>query len=397
MNTNKSMCEDVVREIHQSEMFQEIQRFLASRFEAIVDEIQTIARIPSPTFSEMEKSRYVRRRFETLKLKDVRIDAVNNASGSLPGKNPREMCIICAHIDTVFPGETELVVREKGDRLYCPSIGDNSASIAGVMALIEAFNRVNYTPPVDVVFLGNTREEGLGDLEGIKYFLDGEAGRDVPREINGVISIDGTCHRLCNRGVGSRRLKVDVTAPGGHSWHDFGSASAVHAIGAAIGRIARLTPPREPMTTFNVGVVNGGSSVNTIAGSASMLIDVRSMETGTLREMEEKIRRRILETMEEFGAACTIEVVGDRPSGFIDDDHPFVRTVLSASALHGLDMTPRASSTDSNIPLSRGVPSITFGIYSGGGSHTVNEYIEPATIQKGLPSAALGVLAILAQ
>ncbi len=397
MSTNQSEFEDVIRGIHHSESFKKIERFLETKFDDIVGEIKTISRIPSPTFFEMEKSNYVRSRFESLNLEDIRIDDVNNTTGRLPGKNSDGMFIICAHIDTVFPAETELLVREKEERLYCPSIGDNSTSIAGVLAIIEALKLVKYTPPWDVIFLANSREEGLGDLEGIKYFLDRAAASDAETEIKGVISIDGMYNSICNKGIGSRRLNVEVKAEGGHSWHNFGNTSAIHAMGGAIGRIARLKTPEVPKTTFNVGVVTGGSTVNTIAETAAMLIDIRSEEIETLKITEGKIRKIILESMEEFNTTCIIEVVGDRPSGFIDNDHPFVRTVISASSLFGIEMTPRASSTDSNIPLSRGVPSITFGIYSGNGAHTINEYIEPASIKKGLPSAALGILGILAQ
>ncbi len=397
MSTSESDFEDIIRGIAGSESFKTIERFLATRFDDIVEEIETISRIPSPTFFEMEKSMYVRSRFETLKLKDVRIDDVNNVSGRLPGENSGGALIVCAHIDTVFPEETELLVRKKGDRLYCPSIGDNSTSIAGMLALIEAFDLARRTPPWDVIFLANSREEGLGDLEGIKYFLDSAALSRTAAKIMGVISIDGKYNSLCNMGIGSRRLKVEVKGEGGHSWHDFGNTSAIHAIGEAISRIAKLKTPEDPKTTYNVGVVNGGSTVNTIAETATMLIDIRSMEIDTLGKTEKKIRKVILESMEAHHTTCVIEVVGDRPSGFIDDDHPFVQTVLSAASLFGVKMEPRASSTDSNIPLSRGVPSITFGIYSGDGAHTINEYIEPASIKKGLPSAALGILGILAQ
>ncbi len=397
MYAKPSRCEDVVRGIYESESFKKIERFLNTQFDDVVEEIKTISQIPSPTFFEKQKSDYVRSRFEALNLEDVRIDDVNNTTGRLPGKSGDGAFIICAHIDTVFPEETELLVREKGGRLYCPSIGDNSTSIAGMLAIIEAFNLVAYTPPWDVIFLANSREEGRGDLEGIRCFLDRAAASDPETDIKGVISIDGKYNTICNRGVGSRRLKVEVKTEGGHSWHDFGNTSAIHAMGGAIGRIARLTAPESPRTTYNVGVVSGGSTVNTIAETATMLIDIRSAEIEMLRKMEEEIRNVVRESMDEFDAACAIEVVGDRPSGAIGDDHPFVQTVLSASSLFGIEKTPRASSTDSNIPLSRGVPSVTFGVYSGNAAHTVNEYIEPASIKKGLPTAALGILGILAQ
>lgn len=387
----------MIEKIYNSDRFKKIEAFLAERFDDIVEEIETIARIPSPTFSEREKSEYVRTRFETLKLEDIRIDEVNNVAGRLPGKNGNGVFVICAHIDTVFPEETELVPREEGDRLYCPSIGDNSTSIAAMLAMIEAFDHADYTPPMDVIFLADSREEGLGDLGGVRHFFDRAAEPGSAEAIRGMVAIDGTYHTLCNVGVGSRRLKATVNARGGHSWHDFGAASAVHAIGGAISRIAGLEMPEEPKTTCNVGVVNGGTSVNTIAETATMLIDIRSMETEALKEAENKIRDVILEAMKKFDAACSIEVVGDRPSGSIDDDHPFVQTVISAFSMYGMDVTPGASSTDSNIPLGMGAPSVTLGVYSGNGAHTVHEYIHPESLKKGLPSAALGILGILEQ
>ncbi|MCP4688405.1 MAG: M20/M25/M40 family metallo-hydrolase [Desulfobacterales bacterium] len=395
MNSYESEWDDAIREIYESERFKKIERFLASRFHDVVEEIKTIAGIPSPTFFESEKSNYVLSRFKALNLEEIRIDEVNNVIGKLTGEADDGIFIICAHIDTVFPMETELVVREQGDRLYCPSIGDNSTSIAGVLAIIEAFQRARFTPAWDVIFLANSREEGLGDLEGVRRFFDDAAMSDDAPAIKGMISIDGTYDSVCNQGIGSRRLKVVVNADGGHSWKNFGNASAIHAMGGAISEIAKLKTPEDPKTTYNVGVVNGGSSVNTIAETATMLIDIRSAEAGTLKRTEEKIRKVILEAMADFKTTCEIEVVGDRPSGFIPDSHPMVQTALSAASLYGLDATPRASSTDSNIPLSRGVPSITLGVYSGNGAHTVNEYIEPASLKKGLPSAALAILGIL--
>ncbi|MCP4159402.1 MAG: M20/M25/M40 family metallo-hydrolase [Deltaproteobacteria bacterium] len=386
MNELDMLINGTVKSVLFNKVYEDIQK----NIEPIIEEIKTISTIPSPTFYEDKKADYIKGKFNDLKLDDVKIDRLKNVIGTLQGKGD-ENFIICAHIDTVFSNETKLKVREVEGKIFCPGIGDNSTSVAGMLALINAFKTAEYIPPYNIIFIANSCEEGLGDLKGIKYYLENSD------KIEGMISIDGTMTMLSNEGIGSRRLSVTVKGEGGHSWVDFGNSSAIHAIGSAISKISQIDVPKIPKTSFNVGTISGGTSVNTIAETANMLIDIRSVDSEILIEKEQEIRELIENAMEEHGTECSIEVVGDRPSGKIDINNFVVQSVLKSAELYDVQMKPTPSSTDSNIPLSQSIPSVTFGIYSGGGAHTLNEYIEPESLKKGLPILALSVLTILDQ
>lgn len=377
-----------VNKIFSSEPYKKIRSTIDGQTDNVIDEIKIISQIPSPSFGEDLKSEYIEKRFHELNLQNVHMDKLKNVIGVIEGESDANF-IICAHIDTVFGKDTPLILKEEGDKLYCPSIGDNSTSVAGMLILAYALKENGYKPPCNLVFVANSCEEGLGDLKGIKYLLENTEG------VKGVISIDGTMDKLVNEGIGSRRLKVEVCAKGGHSWGDFGNSSAIHAIGEAISKISLIDVPETPKTSFNIGTISGGTSVNTIAESAQMLVDIRSMDDTQLRSTEKKIRELIDKSMDEHNTSSTIEVVGDRPSGQLPEDHFMVQSVLESAKLFDLNMDLNPSSTDSNIPLSMGIPSVTYGIYTGDGAHTLNEYIEPESLKTGLPLLTLSVLSVL--
>ncbi|MFO7942212.1 MAG: M20/M25/M40 family metallo-hydrolase [Bacillota bacterium] len=354
----------------------------------VVEEIVNICEIPSPSYEEKKRAEYVAEKFRELGLDEVTVDSHNNAVGRYRGEDGTIRMAVTAHIDTVFPIDTDVTVERGEDRLAAPGIGDNSTSVAVMLGVISAWKATDYRPPFDVIFSGNACEEGLGDLRGMKGLLDSiEKRQDA--ELAGVVALDGKIGAITNAGIGSRRLKVDVSARGGHSWGDFPSPSAIHAIGACIEGIARLDVPEKPRTSFNVGTVEGGTSVNTIAEQASMLIDMRSEALEPLGEVEEKVRKIIDERCEEFEADYEIEVVGDRPVGSVPDDHPLVEIAREAGGRFDMDMPTRASSTDANVPLSRGIPAITLGVYQGEGAHRKSEWMTPSSLEEGLPLAVL--------
>jgi len=353
--------------------------YFEDHFDSILEEIVTICEIASP------------KRMAEIGLEDTTVDSYKNAIGRYPGRSSIARLAVLAHIDTVFPRSVDLTVEARGDRLVGPGIGDNSTSDAALLHLAAAWKQAQYVPPFDVLFVGNACEEGLGDLKGAKGLLDGYAQRDDV-QLSALIAIDGKMGSVTNAGIGSRRLKVTIKAAGGHSWADFGSPSAIHAMGAAIGRIARLEVPDDPRTSYNVGVVEGGTSVNTIAERAMMLIDMRSVALEPLRELEGKVRNIIEERCAEFGAEHEIEVVGDRPVGHLPEDHALVQIARAAGKQFDLSMPTRAASTDANVPLSRGIPAITVGIYVGEGAHREEEWIEPSSLHEGLP---LGLFILL--
>ncbi len=354
----------------------------------VVDEIVNICEIPSPSYEEENRAEYVAEKFRELGLDDVTVDSHKNAVGRYRGEDGTIRMAITAHIDTVFPIETDVTVKRGEDRLSAPGIGDNSTSVAVMLGVISSWKAADYRPPFDVIFSGNACEEGLGDLRGMKGLLD-DIERREDADLAGVVALDGKIGAITNAGIGSRRLKVDVSAKGGHSWGDFPSPSAIHAIGACIEGIARLDVPEEPRTSFNVGTVEGGTSVNTIAEQASMLIDMRSEALEPLRVVEEEVRNIIDERCAEFEAEYEIEVVGDRPVGAISDDHPLVEIARQAGGLFDMNMPTRAASTDANVPLSRNIPAITLGVYQGEGAHRKSEWMMPSSLEEGLPLAVL--------
>ena len=365
-----------------------MREHMEKNLDSVIDDIVNICEIPAPSYREGDRARYVADRFRELGLTEVSVDSYKNAVGRYPGEDGTIRMAITAHIDTVFPMDTDVTVERSEDRLSAPGVGDNSTSTAVMLAIISAWKAAEYRPPFDVIFSGNSCEEGLGDLKGMKGLLDGLGARQ-DADLAAVVALDGKMGGITSAGIGSRRLKVDFTARGGHSWGDFPSPSAIHALGACISDIARLEVPRKPRTSFNVGTVEGGTSVNTIAEKASMLIDMRSEALEPLHDVEEKVRNIIARRCREFEAEPRIEVVGDRPVGSIPDDHPLVEVARRAGEMFDLDMPTRASSTDANVPLSRGIPAITLGVYSGEGAHRESEFMTPSSLEIGLPLAVL--------
>jgi len=365
-----------------------MNEFMADNVEWVVEEIVNICEIPAPSYEEDERAEYVAEKFRELGLSEVHVDAHKNAVARYPGEDGTIRMAITSHIDTVFPKDTDVRVRRTEDALAAPGIGDNSTSTAVMLGLIKAWKAADFRPPFDVVFSGNACEEGLGDLNGIKGLLDDLSRRD-DASIAGMVALDGKLDGITNAGIGSRRLKVQFHARGGHSWGAFPSPSAIHALGACVADIARITVPENPRTSFNVGVIEGGTSVNTIAENASMLIDMRSEALEPLRNVEEHVRKIIDKGCKEFEATYDIEVVGDRPVGSIPEDHPLVEVARQAGARFDLSMPTRASSTDANVPLSRGIPAITLGVYDGEDTHRVSERMFPSSLEVGLPLSVL--------
>ncbi len=387
----------IIKTVNESDLFNDLKLYYQSCQTSLIESIKTISMIPSPSYYEKKKSLYFQDRFIELGLTNVFIDDLNNVIGRYEGENPEAGLAVCAHIDTVFPETTKLEIAESGDRIYCPGIGDNSASAGGMLSIIEGLKNSGWKPPFDIIFIANACEEGLGDLKGIRYFFDTYAEPRDDVNLKAFLSIDCTMKGFCHVGIGSRRLKVKISCRGGHSWSDFGRPSAVHILGQCISDISDLHVPEDPKTTYNVGVIEGGTTVNTIAGTASMLIDIRSLDDKLIQETEKIIREIITCRAAESDGSLEVSVVGDRPSGAIPEEHYLVKTVRECAAAFGFSPAPAPSSTDSNIPLSRGVPALTFGIYSGDGAHTEKEYIEPESLKTGVPFGTLVLLSIVEQ
>lgn len=356
----------------------------------IVEEAIRICEIPAPTFEEAERAKYVRGRFEALGLKDVDIDAAGNVRGWRPGTGGGPGLAMSAHLDTVFPRRTDVKVKREGTRLLAPGIGDNSVAIAALLGMVEALNAAGVRTAGDLHLASNTGEEGLGDLRGMKAFMAA-----VKDRVAAAIAVEGMkINRIIHVAVGSRRYKVTYTARGGHSWGAFPAPSAIHILGRAIADISRLEVPKEPKTTFNVGVIHGGTSVNTIAAEADMLIDMRSVDMRSLADLEQKVLAIVERAAKEGDGQVKTELVGDRPAGSIPVDHPLVQTCYAIHRALGLETFTEPASTDHNVPLGMGIPGLCLSVTEGANEHRLGEYIETGPVPTGVKNILLAAVAL---
>jgi len=359
--------------------------------EEYVDLITKITEIPAPSHEEQQRGAFVAKVMKEFGFPVVQTDAVGNVLGFLPGKDPSKVIVSMAHMDTVFPMDTPIKVKRDGNILAAPGVSDNSASVAAMLLLGRIFAK-NLPLPHPVLLIGNVGEEGLGDLKGARYFCEHVQEYDFdgfkldPKTLI-FLNIDGGLGHLTDAGIGSRRLKVTFTGEGGHSWAAFGKTSAIHGLGTAIAYIAKIKVPEEPKTTYNVGVISGGISVNSIAAKADMLIDMRSVRDDALAAVERDVRAAIDAGAKETGTTYEIEVVGDRPTGANPADSPLVKAIMEVGREHGYELYRAPSSTDSNIPLSKGWPSVTMGFKRSENGHRVTEYLYIDSLIPGLKFA----------
>lgn len=356
-----------------------------------------ICEIPAPPFKEQARAQYVKRVFEQMGLPSVTIDAEGNVIARRPGRSRNPKVIISAHLDTVFPEGTDVRVKRERGKLWAPGISDNACGVAALLALARVLDAAGLETEGTVYFVATVGEEGEGNLRGVRYlFTEGEFRNGV----DAFISLDGPgLERITNRALGSRRYRITITGPGGHSWGDFGIVNPVHALGRAIARFSTYAAPLAPRTSYNIGIIEGGNSVNAIPERASMTVDMRSLSNEEINKMETYLRKTvdmaIREEASQRGPSGTtlrssFELIGDRPSGEIAASSYIVQTALDCSRALGIEPRLDCSSTDSNIPISKGIPAITIG--SGGQSgncHTLTEWYDPAGREAGLKRLVL--------
>ncbi len=338
-----------------------------------------IQQIPAPTFAEAQRAAFVRERFIDEGLRDVTIDTVGNVYGCLPGEGSIPPSVISAHLDTVFPESTDLSLNLRDDQLIGPGIGDNSVGVAGLFGLLWELRQRGRTPPGDIWLVANVGEEGLGDLCGMRAVVE-----RFGEQVGAYIVLEGMAlGQIYHRGLGVKRYRLVVRTAGGHSWVDFGRPSAIHELAAMITELSAFVLPEEPRTTFNVGVIAGGTTVNTIADQAHLELDLRSEDAQVLDRLSTQVENLVI-AGKRPGVRCEYEVIGQRPSGYISPDEPLVR--LAARSLENLGFQPHfnVGSTDANIPLSLGLPAICLGLTTGGGAHTRDEYIHISPLTQGL-------------
>jgi tripeptide aminopeptidase len=365
----------------------------ATEPQTVADQIR-FCEIPAPSFKEEARGRELQRTFRELGLQNVRIDKVGNVLGEYAGAAPRPHVVIAAHLDTVFPEGTDVRVKRDGAILRAPGIGDDCRGLAVLVAIVREMKKAKVQTPGSITFVANVGEEGLGDLRGVKELFR-ETLKD---QIDRFVSIDGTGVHVTNVAVGSHRYRVTFKGPGGHSFGAFGLANPIGAMGRAIAKINEMQVPKQPKTTFNVGRVGGGTSVNSIPFDGWMEVDMRSSDPAALAAVDASFQKAVdaavVEENQRWGKPGVItavkELVGDRPAGSTPENSDIVRSGLAAATVLGFSANLGEGSTDSNIPMSLKVPSITIG---GGGrgsdAHALTESFDTTDAWMGTQHAML--------
>lgn len=348
-----------------------------------------ICETPAPTFEEAERAELVAGLLSEVGL-PAGVDGVGNVVAPVPdGSGPR--VLLAAHLDTVFAAGTDVRVRKQGGRWLAPGVGDNSAGLAVLIGFARLLARGGVPGPLPRLTVAATvGEEGRGDLRGIRHLLAERAG-----EFDQVVAVDGHLGAVVASAVGSKRYQFSLRAQGGHSWGDFPSPSAVHALGDAIHELGSMPVPREPRSSYNVGSVAGGTSVNAIAEYARFDLDLRSVDPAALEELEREALARTRKVARRHGVSLEVELIGDRPAGR-SDNAALVRAAREALESVGVEARVVASSTDANAAFALGLPAVAFGVYRGGDAHRLSEWLEPASLEVGFAALArlVGRLAV---
>ena len=377
---------------------QALEAARAGEAQTVEDQI-AICQIEAPPFKEQRRAEDYRRRLEALGLRNVRIDAEGNVIAERPGEPGEPVVVISGHLDTVFPEGTDVTVKREGTMLRGPGIGDDCRGLAILLGMARALDQAQVRTRGTIVFVGTVGEEGAGNLRGVRHLFATEL-RD---RVDYFISVDGTGLGLTKDAVGSHRYTVTYKGPGGHSYGNFGAPNPVHALGRAIARISDFQVPSDPRVTFSVGVIEGGTSVNSIAMTAAMQVDMRSVDAGALDSLDVRFQAAIRQALDEENARWSqgdrltleIDTIGIRPAGRQSDDVAIVRAARDAGRALGFDVPAVASSTDANIPISLGIPAVTIdGGGRGGGAHSLGEWFDTADSHLGTQWALLFVLTL---
>ena len=368
----------------------------------LIADLIELTEISAPPFGEAQRGVRFAEMLRASGLADVSIDGVGNVIGRWPGRTGNKVVVYSAHLDTVFPAETDVTVRVEGDTYFAPGIGDNTRGLVAVLGVLRAMQHANLETDADILFVGNIGEEGLGDLRGTKYLF-----REGGPQIDSMIAVDGgRTERVVYSGVGSHRYRVTFKGPGGHSWGAFGTANPHHALGRAIAKFVDGAPAitsTGPKTSYNIGRMGGGTSINSVPFESWMEVDMRSVEQSKLDAIDAILQRAVQQALLEENAArlegpeLTVEVerVGTRPAAHGDINSQLMQSAAVSLALFGLEIEPQSSSTDANLPISRGIPAITI---SRGGksadSHSPAESWQNVDAHVGLQ---VGLLTLLAE
>jgi acetylornithine deacetylase/succinyl-diaminopimelate desuccinylase-like protein len=364
----------------------------------VIEEQVELTEIPAPGFTETARGLAVKKKFESLGLKNVRVDRVGNVIGERPGLSPHPNLVLAAHLDTVFPEGTDVRVKREGTLLRAPGISDDGRGLAVLMGVIRALDAGRVQTRGTITFVADVGEEGLSDLRGVRELF----AATLKGQVDAFVSIDGTGHGITNVGVGSHRYRVTFRGPGGHSFGAFGLVNPIHALGRAVRRIADLQVPREPKVTFNVGRIGGGTSVNSIAAEAWFEMDMRSSDAAALGSIDASFQQSVDEAVKDENArwgngrlTVVKDLVGDRPAGRTAEQAPIVQAAVAVNQALGLGVDLGEGSTDSNVPMSLAIPAITVGGGGrGSGAHSPAESFDTTDSWKGTERVLLLVIAL---
>ncbi|MGC2697772.1 MAG: M20/M25/M40 family metallo-hydrolase, partial [Candidatus Angelobacter sp.] len=385
-----------LRSVHNSFIYLHNQEMEFRRWQ------RELTEIPAPPFGEAARSEWLSHRFTALGLENVQVDELGNVLGLLYPDAQAPLIGVSAHLDTVFPQGTALETREEANHLYGPGISDNAAGVTALLAMVAAIKHANLKPVSNVVFIGNVGEEGEGNLRGMRHLFSAPPWRDA---IHSLLVIDGAgTDTYVNQALGSRRFEVSFHGPGGHSWSDFGVPNPIVLLARALARFSEVHIPESPRSTWNVGVISGGTSVNSIPESATARVDLRSASMEELQKLEDRLRECVAEAWNGIplsyraGAhrvTLAIESIGDRPAAELPADSRILQIVRAVDRHLRIESFPRLASTDANVPLSLGIESTTIGAGGdGGGAHTLREWFDCSNRDLGLKRILLVLLAL---
>jgi tripeptide aminopeptidase len=380
-----------------------VLEFLKANAAATTEEQIRITEIAAPPFHEGARAAYMKKLLTASGLR-VEMDAVGNVIGEYAGTS-QDIVMLTAHMDTVFPAGTNVSVKRDGNRLLAPGISDNGTGLAAIVVIARALHEAKIRTKNTILFVADVGEEGEGNLRGIRALVD-----VYKKRLKCVIALDGSATEyVTTAGLASRRVEIAISGPGGHSWSDFGLPNPIHAMARGIARFVSARVPESPRTSFNVGEIEGGTSVNSIPSRALMKVDLRSESEAELGKLENFLRESIQSGIDEEMSAARdrgmaggaslldlkISVLGIRPAGELPENSPLLAALLAADTRLGNRSRHERSSTDANIPLSVGVAAISLGAGGrSGGAHTLEEWYEPANRELGLQRVALTTLAI---
>src|SRR5215472_4372170 len=381
----------------------------------ILDWQKELCTIPAPPFGEQARSQWMAARFSEIGLSEIETDAAGNVLGFLPAphlspESTGPVIVVSAHLDTVFPAGTPLnpALRKVNgtERLEGPGVCDNGAGVVGLLALAQALVHSKAEMPAALLFVGNVGEEGEGDLRGVRHLY---SRRPLAGRIAAHIVLDGAgADAAVTQALGSRRYQVTITGPGGHSFTDAGTPNPIAAMASALADLAAIPLPEEPRTTLSLGTIHGGTSVNSIPESVAATVDFRSTSADQLIRLEVALHRAVEDAVEQGNSrtpaaarargslAFVIHLIGDRPAAHLPDNSPILEALRAVDRHLGLQSGVRLGSTDANLPISLGIPSLSLGAGGeGGGAHTLAEWYAPRDRETGLRRALLLTLVML--